>query len=77
LVLHCSENNVYKLKNRHKFTWFIVEKIHKPEVCKSRYRCIRKSLRERKTFGNKSEVCFIANYRILNKISPNKFSLKV
>jgi hypothetical protein len=26
-MVHCSENNVRKLENRYKFTWFIVAKI--------------------------------------------------
>jgi hypothetical protein len=39
LVLHCSKNNVHKLKNRYKFTWFIAAKIRKSEVQKSRDRC--------------------------------------
>jgi hypothetical protein len=34
LVLCCSENNVRKLKNWYKFTWFVVAKIRK-----SRDRC--------------------------------------
>jgi hypothetical protein len=40
LVLRCSENNVRKLKNRYTFTWFVVAKILKSEVCKSMDRCI-------------------------------------
>jgi hypothetical protein len=38
LVLHCSENNVHKLKNRYEFTWFIVAKYRK-----SRNRCIKQA----------------------------------
>jgi hypothetical protein len=37
-----AKNNVCKLKNMHKFTWFVVAKIRKPEVRKSRDRCILK-----------------------------------
>jgi hypothetical protein len=40
LVIRCSENNVRKLKNRYKFTWFDVVKSRKFEVRKSRDRCI-------------------------------------
>jgi hypothetical protein len=29
LVLRCSENNVCRLKNRYKFTWFVLAKILK------------------------------------------------
>jgi hypothetical protein len=40
LILRCRENNVRKLKNRYKFTWFVVAKICKAEVRKSRDTCI-------------------------------------
>jgi hypothetical protein len=33
-LLRCSENNVRKLKIRCKFTWLVVAKIFKLEVCK-------------------------------------------
>jgi hypothetical protein len=36
---------VHKLKNRYKFTWFLVAKIHKSEFDKSRGRCTRNFLR--------------------------------
>jgi hypothetical protein len=39
-MVRCSENNVRKLKNMYKFTWFIVAKIRKSEVRKLRDRCI-------------------------------------
>jgi hypothetical protein len=44
-VLHCSENNVYKVKSSYTLTWFVVVKIHKSEVSKSRDRCIRNIIR--------------------------------
>jgi hypothetical protein len=40
MVLRRSENNVRKLKNRYKFTWFVVAKIRKSEVRKSMDRFI-------------------------------------
>jgi hypothetical protein len=44
LVLYFSENNVHKLKNRYKFMCFVVAKIRKLEVRKSRKGVLQKCM---------------------------------